>query len=657
MLSRRSFIAASLGLLLQAECVLAKAKKPVELKKVGFGPRTLAREQWPPAISPDCISIVERGYALLADQSGRLAIVDLKREQGPVVVGELVGIGRKTVGVAVAQHRAYALAYQEAGTDAQNFLVTMSITPAHDPSVLSRIPITHLSEPTSIAASLDAVAIGGVGPKGENQVLLYGISTKRRPDENTQPLSTISFTQPVTKVDLQARQLVVLQSGATTVLDVFNLFNPRDPQRVGGIRIEGNYGLVARTPDAIILGGQGPDKKLELISVAVRPAPKAVARLPLPASELLDIAMQRGQILVLANQINKQVVIPVTYNPKTLAMTTGQAASLPSGGRGAASKARIALLGKDAYVASDWGGVQVLNITSAGWQYLYSHTISRLPAAAIAAAGNRAVLAGADLKVYDISAPEHPLLVQAAELGGTVRGVSLANGRILALTRNELSLRTLDQPGEVVHSLKTSAQTFAYDAQQNRAYLISSTDKNTTITPVTVGRELVAGKPQQISGSFNRGSALNGQLMLFGLNTVALYSVADELPKMLGTRTFPNLAIRDLRLLGDRAVACAVDPNSRGFLLTINPLNAELPTLGSVDIPSDAVALAVSGRAGVVVGRGAEGKDVASLLDLSSAVAPKVTQSFPVLEAASAVAIKDQIALVVGRGLEILSLA
>ena len=657
MLSRRCFLAASLGLLLQPEVALAKAKKPTETRKVGFGPRTLSREQWPPAISPDFIAIGERGYALLADQSGRLAIVDLKQEQGPIVIGELVGIGKKTVDLAVVQHRAYAIAYQESGTDAQHSLVTLSITPPNDPTVLSRIPITYLTEPTSIAASADAVAIGGVGPKGENQVLLYGINTKKRPDENTIPLSTISFAQPVSRVDLQARQLVVLQSGPTTVLDVFNLFNPRDPQRVGGIRLDGNYSLLARTPEAIILGGQGPDRKLELISVSTRQGPKAVARLPLAASELLDIAMQRGQILVLANQINRQVVIPVTYNAKTLAMTTGQAASLPAGTRGAVSKARIALSGKDAYVASDWGGVQVLNITNAGWQYLYSHTIPRLPAAAIAVAGNRAVLAGADLKVYDISAPDHPLILQSAEVGGTVRSVTLANGRILALTRNELSLRSLEHPGEVMHVLKTSAQTFAYDSQQNRAYLISATDKNTTITPVTVGMELVAGKAQQVPGSFNRGAAYNGQLMLFGLNSLALYSVAEDPPKLLGSRTFPNLAIRDLRLLGDLAVACAVDPNSRGFLLTINPLNADLPTLGSVDIPSDAVALAVAGRGGVVVGRGTEGKDVASILDLSSSAAPKVTQSFPVLEAASAVAIKDQIALVVGRGLEILSLA
>lgn len=657
MLSRRSFLAASIGLLLQPERALAaKKKKPVEVKKLG--PRTLAREQWPPAISPDFIAVVDKGYALLADQSGRLTIVDFKREQGPAVIGELVGIGRKTVDLVVVQHRAYALSYQEAGTDAQHFLVTMSITPSNDPSVLSRIPLSYLAEPVTIAASADAVAIGGVGTKNENQVLVYAISTKRRPEENEMPAATITFEQPVTKLDLQGRQLTVLQSAQrTTTLDVFNLFNPRNPERVGGIRLDGNYNLLARTADAIILGGQGPERKFELLSVSAKPKPRVVARLTLPASEILDVTMQRGQVLVLANQINRQVVIPVTYNPKSLAMTAGQAAALPSGSRGAASKARIAVFGKEAYVASDWGGVQVLNITNGGWQYLYSHTIPRLPAAAIAVAGNRAVLAGADLKLYDISLPEHPALVSATELGGTIRGVSIVGNKILALTRNELSLRNLERPGEVSAVLKVNAQSFALDTQQSRVYLLAANGKESTITQVSINGGLSLGKPQQIPGVFNHMSASGGRLFLAGLNNIALYSMESDVPQKLGERIFPNLALRDVKLAGDFAAATAVDSNSHGYVLTINPLNADLTTIGSTDVPQDAVALAVSGRSAIVVGRGTEGKDIASLIDLTNSVAPKVLQSFPVLEAASAVAIRDRIALVVGRGLEILSLA
>lgn len=656
MLSRRLFLFASLGVLIQPAEVFAaaKKKKPAELRKLG--PRTLSREEWPPSISPEFIAISERGYALLSDQSGRVVIVDLKREEGPAVIGELGGLGRKTIDMAVIQGRAYALTAQEPGSDAQHQLVTVSILPSNDPTVLSRIPLSYLTEPVSVAATQDAVAVAGVTSKGENQVLLYGINSKRRPDESSMPLAALSFQQPITSVDLQEKQLLVLQAGARTQLDVFNVFNPRNPERVGSVTLDGNYPLLARTKEAIVVGGQSADRKLEVITIAPRPTPRAVARLVLPASELLDISMQRGQILVLANQINRLSVLPIALNPKALSMVLGQPAVLPSGTKGIAAKARIAVRDKDAYVASDWGGLQVLNISKNGWQYVYSHTVPRLPAAAIAAAGNRAVLAGADLKVYDISQPDHPVVVSTAELGGTVRSVTLVNNLLLALTRESLTLRRLDRPAETVASLNLGGQSLAYDPILHRAYVLSAKDKNTLVTPVRISHTLVAEKAETLEGLFNNASAANGKLLVSGLNTLALYTVADGL-KLEGVRNFPNFAIRSISLQGDTAIIAAVDPNSRGYLLIVNTLNNTLNTIGSIDLPQDAAGLAVQGKTAVAVGRNSEGKDMASIVDVSSSVAPKIIASFPVVEAASAVTIKDQIALVVGRGLEILSLS
>jgi len=655
MLSRRSFIAASFGLLFQPEFALAaKKKKPVEVKK--FGPRTLSREQWPPAISPDFVSIVDKGYALISDHTGRLAIVDLKREEGPLVIGELGALAKNTIDMAVLQGRAYALASQEPGSDAQHQLVTLSILPSNDPTILSRIPLTALSEPVSIAASAEMVAVAGVGPRGENQVLLYAISGKRRPEETTLPSATLNFEHPVTNIDLYDKQLVVVQAGRVTQLDVFNVMNIRNPERAGTIKLDGRYSHLARTRDAIVCGGQAADRKQELVMIAPRPTPHVVSTLKVPASEFLDLAVQRGQILLLANQINRQAVIPISFNPKSLSMTAGDAVLLPVAKRGAASKARIAVREKEAYIASDWGGVQVLSISKSGWQYVYSHTIPRLPAAAIAAIGNRAVLAGADLKVYDITQPDHPLLLATAEVGGTVRAVALAGHFLLALTRDTLTLRHLDKPSEVISSVKVNGQTLAYDAAQKRAFVLQAKDKTTVLTPVHVSNTLTAQKSHELAGSFNHASAANGHILVSGLNNLALYSVAEEV-QLVGTRTFPNLALRALSLLGDLGVITAVDSNSRGYVLIVNTLRNELPTVGSVDVPQDAVALAVSVKTAVVIGRSPEGKDIVSFVDLSNPVGPRVLSSYPVLEAAAAVAIKDQIALVGGRGLEILSLA
>ena len=57
-----------------------------------------------------------------------------------------------------------------------------------------------------------------------------------------------------------------------------------------------------------------------------------------------------------------------------------------------------------------------------------------------------------------------------------------------------------------------------------------------------------------------------------------------------------------------------------------------------------------------IVGQ-SEGKDAATVIDFSMPSAPKVVASMNVVEEAAAVAIKDETAIVGGRGLEIFSLS
>lgn len=654
MLPRRSFILASLGLFFAPHRALAK-KRPVELNLAG--PRTLSKEEWPPAIQPDFLAIADKGFALLSDQSGRLAIVNFKREEGPQVIGELTGIGKKIIDMTTTPHRAYALVYQESQGDAQYALVAISILPANDPTVLFKQPLSYFSEPTTLAAANDVVAVAGVGLNGENQVVLLNTNTKHRSDDGNSALATLAFETPVTRLDLQDRQLVALQASArNTQLDVFNLNNIRSPERAASIKLDGNYPVLSRQHDVLAVAGQTFDRKYDLKLISMRPAMHVVSHVSLALTEVLDIGAQKGQLLVLGNQINRQVVIPVSINSKDWSLSAASPVMLPVGTRGAASKARIAVSGKDAYVASDWGGVQVLNINKAGWQYLYSHTIPRLPAAAIAVQGNRAVVAGADLKVYDIDELHHPSVLSTTELGSAVRCVRTFSRYILALTRENLSLRELEKPSSAVASLNLSGQSLAYDHSIHRAFVLSAKDKTTNIYPIAVNGGLKQETPLEVDGIFSHASAGAGNLLLSGLNNIALYRIGDS-AQVVATRLFPNLAIRDAALAGNRVVLTALDPNSRGFLLVLDVSGTELTTIGSIDLPQDGVALAVSGTSAVVVGRASAGKDVASIINLTNPAAPKVVDSFPVLEAASAVAIRDSIALVAGRGLEILSLA
>ena len=121
MISRRTLLAGWLGASIfgssTAALAAAWARKPkiAPVTAPTYGPRTLARQEWPPAITPEYVGIVDKGYACFADDMGRLAIVDLKREDNPQVMGELFGLGRKVVALSISQHRAVAVVQVESG--------------------------------------------------------------------------------------------------------------------------------------------------------------------------------------------------------------------------------------------------------------------------------------------------------------------------------------------------------------------------------------------------------------------------------------------------------------------------------------------------------------------------------------------------------------
>jgi hypothetical protein len=648
---RKSITLLLLALLAQSQISLAK-KQPVVVKP--FGPHTLAREQWPPAIAPDFVKIVDKGFALIGDQSGRLAIVDLKREQGPQVMAELSGLGKKIIDVAITPHRIYALTAQDNEGEVQ---YTVSVINAPQPtelSVVESIPVSYFSEPTAIAASGETLAIGGTTKNGSNQVVLLNAAARSRSDEGPTPLATLNAEQTIAAMEFDLKQLTVLETaGVNTIVDVYGLGNPRSPQKLAVIKLEGNYTLVSRARDMIVLGGLAGDRKVDVVAITMKPSPKVVAHQHLPMSDIMDVVAQKTQMLTLGTQGSRLAVVPVSIS-KTFALAPAQSVVLPSGTRGVAARAHIAANDKEAYIASDAGNLQVLSIRNDGWQYSYSHTIPRLPVASVAIAGNVAVVAGSDIKVYDVSAPQSPRLLGTAEPGSAVRSVAIAGTFLLALTREGLTLRRLDRPSEVVASFKVDGQKMAYDAAEHKAYVLSAKEKETTVTPVTVSATLAGESATTVPGMFTDAAADAGRMLLSGLSNLALYDMHTN--TQIGSRVFPNLAIRDVALLRDVAVITAVDATSKGFLLTINTAKDDLATVGSIDVPQDAVAVAINDRQAVVVGRDAQGKDEASIIDLANYSIPKVVSTFRVLEAASAVALRGKIGLVGGRGLEILNL-
>jgi hypothetical protein len=665
MFTRRAFLLGLFATALSPQLALAAkdkaAKKPDRDKKLppkpATGPRSLVRQAWPPSIIPDYIGVGEKGYAVIGDTGGRLVVVDLKQEDAPKVISELGNIGKRVAAMSIQMQRAYAISWQEKGLEGDWALSVISLMPATDPTVLAQMPLSYFSDPSSLAAFGDTIAVSGSGLNGENQVIIYGASKGKRAEPSQ--LSAITCDRPITQIVLQDKNLIVVQSGHhETQIEVVGLINPRNPTRGKAVRLKGNYQVVAKCRDFFLVGGTNLEKDYEIHSVAFKPAPRVVRGLRLPGvSDILDGAAQKTQMLLLVNHNGRQAVLPVSFN-KQLQLVASNVVLLPSGKHGPASKARIATTPKEAYVASDWGGVQVLTAQDGGWQYMYSHAIPRLPAAAVALSGSRAILGGADLKVYDLEKPDRPLLLESADVGSPIKSLVGLGKQLVVLSRDGLSMRTLKHPTECWVSLKMAGTALTYDPEKKCAYVLSGkNEKVTTVNRIEITMDdLKVDKTMEIGSGFRRASALDGKLLVAAVNDLTLFEIGDG-AEQIGTRNFTNLAMRDIYLGESQAVITAIDQNSRGFLLVVDTEQAGLPTVGSIPLPHDGAALAVAGAKVISVGSTGDGKDLATLVDIVKPEEPKIITSLQVVDAASAVSIRGNLAVVVGRGLEVIALS
>lgn len=660
MISRRFFLVSSLAALLLGIGTKSWARRNSKIKIEPVqqgGPRTLARQEWPPAITPEYAGIVDKGYACFADDMGRLAVVDLKREDNPLVIGELFGIGRKVVALAITPYRAYAIAQVESGAETSFQLVIASLSPSNDLTIMSRLTLSNFSEPTCISASGDLIAIGGTSMNNENQVVFYSMGKKKSTE--LQQVSAAFLERSPFKLDLQERQALALCGQDSTDLVVISVANPRQSEVAKVLRLDGSFSTIARNRDQIMVAGCGSDKQQKVLLITLRPNPAISASAVLPSvSEILDLAAQKGQFLVLANQGARQSVIPLIIGKKNTISSRNQVL-LPMGSHGSSPRSHIASRDRDAYIASDWGGVQVLNVTKDGWQFSYSHTIPRLPASALVLDGTSAVIACAELKRYDLRDPRHPVLKESADINGTIRSMLPLGRTFLCLTRDSLVIRSTARPGEQISSLKASGNALALDSSISTVYLISQKEKACSLAFFKVAEDSISGPLNSLDLPVpaRKAVARDGRLLLAGLNEVNLYKM-DAVPQLAGTRKFPNLAVRDVVMpAGDYVYVSCVDENLKGFLLALSAQNPELPIAGACDLPLDASALALAGDIAVVLGRGKGGKDMVALVSVRDPAQMKVKEAFPTLEAASAVAIKDKMAIIAGRGIEIIDLS
>lgn len=671
MLSRRSFLLGTLlGLAGSLETVNPRNAWSKQGKvAINAGPRPLSRQDWPPAILPDYIGLIEKGYCCFSDETGRMSIVDLRKPDSvknqPRIIAELTSIGKKVVDFATSRERGYAIVItpNEQG-DPQYMLVVLSFVPLQTPNVVSRLPLEKFSEATCVATSQDIICIGGLSKNQEHLVCIYRASSRQGRNPDATFLSSFTTELPIVRMDLQDKSLVVLENGrnvqgaTVSQVDCVSLVNPASPELKKSLKTEGEYRCLARFRDSLLIAGSAHSgaTACEAKSISLGPIPHIVSTITLePLNNVLDASAQKGRFVVLGDGIPGRAVISLTYD-KALNLTREQALDLSKQKGAYGPRGRIAIKDRTAYIASGWAGVQVLTSTRDGWAPSYIYTIPRMPVGSLATWGNMLVLAASSLQLYDISRPTKPSLVDSAELESSIKSMAGAGSYVICLGKDAVTLRQMEKLQEPVTSIKMIGQQLCFDQVRQSAYVLQDENNRTVIHQLKVYSDnLVKENSFELSNKFARVTSHGGYLLAGGLNEIALYGVTDKL-ELVGSRHFENLAVRDLAIDENNIFVTAVDRASKGFLLILSKNQKDLNVIGSIDLPNDGVALAVSGNKATIVGRSKDGKDTISIVDFSTPSAPKIITSMPAIEAASAVAIKDHLAIVAGRGLEIFNL-
>jgi hypothetical protein len=665
MLSRRAFLLIS-GLALTPESTLllpaSAKKKTLELLS---GPRLISRQDWPPPIAPSQIGITERGVCCFTDQYGRLALIDFRKsgkkgKSQPVqLLGKVSGLGKKVIDFAVSGNKGFALVTAES-EGGENQLMLVGVNLANAPYIVSRTSLEKYSEVAAVTASGSLVCVAGTTLSGESNISVY-LDNKAAKGSEPVMLSNIPTEQPVLQLSLQNRHLLALEGSKNSVLQCFNMADARAPEPRKSLQLKGDFAKLACFGDTALVAGSvevegKPSDHVSVKSIAVMPVPHIVSELSLDhLSSAADVAATKGRFMVLGDTEQDMTIVSMTCD-KLGVLSRERDQDPPRLGARINEQYRIAMRERTAYIATGWAGLQVVSLTPSGWRTTYDYTVPRYAASGIASWKNWVVLAGSELRLYDISVPTQPTLVSTTSLTSTSKDIVGAGSYVLCLLKDQLTLRKMQTLKDVAASLKITGSTLCFDQVQQKVYVLQANAKQTTVTKIQAySNSLVEESKYTLPGAFTQSCAHDGVLLVSNLSNASLYNVATNEAQLLGSHHFENLALRDGMVTKEYVLITAVDQSSKGYFLVLSAQDKDLKVLGSTDLPNDGRAIAASKGKAVVIGQ-KEGKDSAVVVDYTTNATPKLVAELASIEEAAAVTISDETAIVGGRGLEILSL-
>lgn len=639
------------------EDALAKKKKNKANSDV------IASQPWPPAIAPDFIESIKREKLLVANRYGRVSIVDFKNagKKGtqPNVLAELTGVGKKIVSVSSDRSKTFALLKDMSDREhgPKTKLVEISTKRLKEPYLVSTREVKEIRTPSQAYAKRNLLFLAGVSTSNQN-IVLVASTKKQKNSKELKILSTITTRLPIVALKYDGRNLMVLASDEEkSQLSFISLASKTSPSLVKKLDFEGSYSLLSKSKNVVTVAGKNKAGKPEVKTVYMKPAPNIVAGTTLPKLESITSAkIIKQEVLVSGNGSKGGMLFSLNLDKHANLLTASEVDISTKNKRGRSSS-KLVYDGKQVYVSAGWAGIETLRKAKGNWNKGYLYSIPRMGASDMASWGNSAILVSGELIKYDLTDPSTPVINEKAPLTSPVRSMVGAGSYILCLTRDNLLLRKMDKINQNIAKIKIEGNSIAFDKEQHRAYVIKPFNKGklSRVFPVKVySNSLDIQDGFDLPGKYTKIKASNGLLLVSDLNVISLVKPGKEV-ETVGHREFENYAIRDVYLEGDKVIATAIDQSKQGFLLVLSANDKNLNVLGNTPLPHNGAALSAKGNIVCAVGKNDKGEDLLTLIDIKSPTSPKTLKSMKVIEAASSIAIKNKVAIVAGRGLEILS--
>jgi len=671
MWSRRKFVFSTLAGLAflgddQSSEAFFDGKQKLSLH--GCKPVLLVGEYWSPAIACDFVGALAGDVCCIMDEFGRLIIVDILpaalRSHVFPVLGRLDNVGSKVLDLQVMPQSAIALVWNQSNSrqnkapEGQFVLSAINLSRVKAPRLVSKINLPDFSEFHALAVRQSLICLAGIDNKGENCLWLYRL--KR---DKLQKLACLMLIAPVENMLLGSNELLLTYDDSANQASLVDLNNLNRPQFVRTVKLGAQDNQIACSGDVFVLAHrEGSGSVIKIGSM--KNFPKPSSKLHIDALQSIEaMAMNNDNLMVLGNSAEEIAAVPFLID-KNMNLSQGRIVNLNRRINDQDMTGKLALGKSNAFIGFGWDGVQVISETAGNaWTATASYSVPKLPVASQVAWSNYLVLAGSDLRLYDLKRPAQPELVSVTKLPTTLKEMALAGSYVLCLDQDYLSLRKIDNLPQLVAQMSVCAKKISFDASTKKAYLIQDNgkkDKNqhkiTKLLEASVYADKIeTSKTFSVVSDAYCSSASDGYVLVGNIDGLAIYK-PDQDKELICQRQFQDLAWRDMVLSDGKIFATAVDPDASGFFYAMSFDGSEITVLGVTKIPHDGLALAAREKHALTIGQSPEGSNLLTVIDLSNESSPKVASVQPVLESACSIICTDNLAIVSGRGFEIFKL-